>query len=906
MMSQIQSLDQLRSKINTIEAVDTWRMEDALKFGAWVYRDRCRSVDILSLLASVTQKWDDTMVYTIVYDEQEDGGTLLNLLHDTLSTQTSLRATILMSLSHIYRALDRIDHFVHLNPEEEDMVHWIQHPKHLSSVAVGMWIDTPVSSEQQKEWNEKELAAAASILTLLTIHKLDSWVFEMDETKQAKLLKKLDQQVERLDDMDMPFTSFTILALEALALRSALHSKGLQSPTYSTTSYITHAVFHESEWAPRWTKHNGNASLVNVVFLILRIQSMDLAIEDKDRMAAFEFVADNLEHTTSFGEPLLRALHFVVTFHRSAFLNFLNAKTSFTNDSIGKIASFVVSRVNSEECLISSSLFRIILDIRRKNACDDDFSATFWSAVHKNTAERLMRTSVSALAVASKRPFLLSIFSSLYLIIVMHPVLSLELFQSLPPETLNGLIAFLRSEKPGSTFYSLDSIDSTPETCNLSRLQSDEEINITGGHGQISDIDSSLSLAVSSILGGLVLVQGNSVSEHIASFQRRARNAIFEFAFEKDLFVFSIAEVTQNDCIWRLRLHKALLLPESEEIFSRRLNLYHEAHLQMERKREDKINHLSSQLREYQEQLQDAENRVQTSNEMKSSMKMQLDREKVRLMEKNSREMIELGDSHKSALSSLEKKVSEYGARIKALESELHNSEQAIEQCRQEMSVSEQNLRDKDKLISGLNQTESFLRTELTKMRSNIGETKDKLIEMERQQQVSQRELSTMERKLREQTDLFDDAKAANISLQQSLENLFGDLCGLAQAYEEREKEAKDRDGDSAKIALLKEKLEAERSRRRQVEEQQKHIKFENETLSRKYERAKQKLQEERDMSRNESRFHGPSQSYFGHLNANREHLSSKTSRPDKENAGDIYDSTLSRPTKGRRYRKPL
>jgi len=139
----------------------------------------------------------------------------------------------------------------------------------------------------------------------------------------------------------------------------------------------------------------------------------------------------------------------------------------------------------------------------------------------------------------------------------------------------------------------------------------------------------------------------------------------------------------------------------------------------------------------------------------------------------------------------------------------------------------------------------------------------------------------------------------SNVSLRESLESLFGDLVGLAQHYEIKEEEARQaRDSASHVVDKLKTELQAERQKYAKLVEDQSQIRYENDILSRKYEKAKEKLQEARQQQRDRPSTSRPL-SYMNHLNS-----SSLTSKSHKSSQlGDKENSVYSHNTHSRTYR---
>ena len=138
----------------------------------------------------------------------------------------------------------------------------------------------------------------------------------------------------------------------------------------------------------------------------------------------------------------------------------------------------------------------------------------------------------------------------------------------------------------------------------------------------------------------------------------------------------------------------------------------------------------------------------------------------------------------------------------------------------------------------------------------------------------------------------LEGLEAARVEMHANLESLFGDMVSLAHAYELKEKEVSSgQESKEATIEKLEKDLDKERQKRKDLEDKYRQVEYENEALSRKYARAREKLEEERKQrsqayaSQTSSRRGDLSKSYIQQLQLSTSRNSShSSSRSGKEN----------------------
>jgi DNA repair exonuclease SbcCD ATPase subunit len=113
---------------------------------------------------------------------------------------------------------------------------------------------------------------------------------------------------------------------------------------------------------------------------------------------------------------------------------------------------------------------------------------------------------------------------------------------------------------------------------------------------------------------------------------------------------------------------------------------------------------------------------------------------------------------------------------------------------------------------------------------------------------------SEMRAHIKMQEESLANTEESHGAMREGLESLFGDMVSLSQLYEIKEREAASmREGGDAAAQKLQRKLEAEQKRTIALEEKYRQIQCDNDMLSKKYQRAREKLEEERKQSQKDA-----------------------------------------------------
>ena len=129
---------------------------------------------------------------------------------------------------------------------------------------------------------------------------------------------------------------------------------------------------------------------------------------------------------------------------------------------------------------------------------------------------------------------------------------------------------------------------------------------------------------------------------------------------------------------------------------------------------------------------------------------------------------------------------------------------------------------------------------ELSRLQLELKSTKESLSSMVEQQEE-------LHERIDEQDRIRGTLEQSQTHLRDNLESLFADMSSLAQIYAKKEQEeASSCENSEALVQKLKRKLEKEKERNAEFQERYRQVQYENEMLSTKYAKVREKLTNER------------------------------------------------------------
>ena len=452
--------------------------------------------------------------------------------------------------------------------------------------------------------------------------------------------------------------------------------------------------------------------------------------------------------------------------------------------------------------------------------------------------------------------------------------------------------------------------EDTPTTNNLSRLdESHLSLEPAPQTKRPTGLEDTIRIAAATILMRMAQADHKSSDEDSTGgvWEARMRAAVVDFAstFRVHGHVIPCADMKRR--FFRLQAMLANSSAENEDIISSSIV---DESLLWRRERDDH----TQQMEDYQRQLDEAQAQMRQlttdRDRCKTSMRTQAavyERDLVRIKSAATRDASQLAGVHVAERSAAEKRAEECLRRANQVEELRQEAESRMEEFRLLEANAKQELRDTTERLrdahSELQQQRSLAeqhKMQCAEQANELAEYMDRFRIVEKERQTARMQLDATQSALKE-------TKRAYKLLQDDLEATFANLSLLAQAYQIKEEEvfAMVEQKDKA-VQEARRQADAERRRNEELEQTERHLQFENDRLTKKLARAKEKLQEERQERHDEAerrKRHGPV-SYINQLHtsttseaSSRAQRKSKTSReerrrlPGKENGSSSSSS---------------
>jgi chromosome segregation ATPase len=439
----------------------------------------------------------------------------------------------------------------------------------------------------------------------------------------------------------------------------------------------------------------------------------------------------------------------------------------------------------------------------------------------------------------------------------------------------------------------IESDDSTPTVQNLSRLENSvvmvEEKREPHGMDQTARIAAATVLAVL----GRHSFSGHD-SEKAGRFsllQGRMFDAANSFVSELNL-TFSAGGGTALSTDMtkrRLRLLAALGTADNEEYLS---GLLHTA--ETRRRRElTELSHHVHRCNEALEQYREKEKRLVSEKEAYScrlaALSVSAQRDKSELQRSMAQNAKNLVATHLAERTKAEKRLQELSKQTAESERQLADAIRTAQSCRESEALAKSSLQQANARLNEVSSREQELAERTKHSESELGRVSDELRSLKASLNDILGKEKKMRGKMKEKEELLADMEESEIRMRESLENLFADMVSLARLYEIKEQEeAEARLKNDELVGKLKRQLEKERQRNAELEETQSRLQHDNEVLSNRYAKTREKLQREREKHQKEQevqrrRNMGPV-SYINQLHNQSMNAGSEKSRSEEAN----------------------
>lgn len=396
----------------------------------------------------------------------------------------------------------------------------------------------------------------------------------------------------------------------------------------------------------------------------------------------------------------------------------------------------------------------------------------------------------------------------------------------------------------------MDSAESTPPAHNLSKLDEsrilpdeiDETIEVEAVYG----ITPCLRISAATLLVTFLKVGGDTENR---DFQTRASKMLSEFVASEDMIVPPNAreKVSDSATLRRASLMRCFATMQRESYFF-------DTFACLESSMRTAFESSSSETARLQNRIDWLEQREKQISGENSRLESQLraqnatsKRERDILHRKLVHESRQTMQAEIAQRADIQREADGLRVKAKELQDQLCTAEAENRVLRENNESLSSQLCEKTELSQELQKEVAKLTNERDRYSERVSvlskemETANEAISGYRQREKQYRDQIVQNEK-----DL-EGLEASRAEMHANLESLFGDMVCLAQAYELKEKEVSSgQESKEVTIEKLEKDLEKERQRRKELEDKYRQVEYENEALSRKYARAREKLEEER------------------------------------------------------------
>jgi hypothetical protein len=407
--------------------------------------------------------------------------------------------------------------------------------------------------------------------------------------------------------------------------------------------------------------------------------------------------------------------------------------------------------------------------------------------------------------------------------------------------------------------------DETPPANNLSRLdETSMSICVMEPAREQSQqprgLDSFVRVSVATALAVLGTCPVESSQGRVALLQGRMREAVNSFAgvfLSQQGGTISGGEMIHNSSDMtrrRLRLLTTLATRDNEEYLT---GLLHTAELSQQ----ESVRALQSTaargkqlLNEYVER----EKRLLAEKEVYArkltSQAVTFQREKNQFQQGVAQNAKQLVEVHSAERCKAEQSLQEMSRHVSEAEARATEADRVARTCRETEAETKAaferataRLEELELKEQGAAQRTQDRETELVRLREELRSSKESHSELVHRE-------NEMRSHIKMQEESLANTEESHGAMREGLESLFGDMVSLSQLYEIKEREAASmREGGDAAAQKLQRKLEAEQKRTIALEEKYRQIQCDNDMLSKKYQRAREKLEEERKQSQKDA-----------------------------------------------------
>jgi DNA repair exonuclease SbcCD ATPase subunit len=388
--------------------------------------------------------------------------------------------------------------------------------------------------------------------------------------------------------------------------------------------------------------------------------------------------------------------------------------------------------------------------------------------------------------------------------------------------------------------------EDTPPANNLSRLDESQISLESAGAPAKQGLDDTIRIAAASILVRMACGDASESTETL--WRTRIRTAVVDFSSSFGLYGHPQSSADMRRRVFRLQAILATLSAENEDLISSSLAA---EDLLCSRER----NYHAKQVLDYRRDLEEVRSQVKQltaeRDRCKKAMRLQaaaFEKSLHRTKSKATAEASQLVQVHVSERSAAEKRANECLRRTKHLEELQQETERRIDEYRSLEAQRRQELSEIAAKLKDAHQELKHQRTLVDDHKRRCADHAEELSGFTSRLQSVEGEHKATRGQLTASQAALEKTKDAYHKLHDDLEDTFAQLSFLAQAHQSKEDEitAIVEKKDQA-VQEARRNADSERRRNDELEANERHLQFENDRLSKKLTRAKEKLEEERN-----------------------------------------------------------
>ena len=511
--------------------------------------------------------------------------------------------------------------------------------------------------------------------------------------------------------------------------------------------------------------------------------------------------------------------------------------------------------------MMVARLLRILLSDRRILSSNDELSRTFWEAIDEAIVEDYLQVVLEhACTNDADQPLLLALVDTME-ILLEHSNSCNCLVEKMDAHNLEALIYLIKPNNirydfvPGTEEDVADMDTETPPLHNLSRM---DETSICIEHEETKKprgLDHLIRLSVATSLAHLAY--GSSVAppnESIGLLVSRISTVVNDFLVEHHAMIEKGANaqndgngMTSMDQIKRFaRFQYRISTPENEDFLSTTLLT------SMMLRRQIVLKHVEVQ-NETQQKLQMTLKRERKAQEEKTRLMQQLLNQSILFQREMSRAKTNLTQDTRQLVSMHASERSMAEERSRRLRKQTEEATFELERVKTDLQNAREELQTTRSTIEELHSTTGSLKQQVQDEKAKAEEIVNKAEANRETIQSFEEKCDDLQTAIEEREDVISRVEDTNQNLQDNLEDLFADMCSLAQIYQHNENQEESQKLKSSKeMEALNQKLAQERRSNKEFTSKIVDIEEENEKLYRKLGKYKDRLEQERRGRREE------------------------------------------------------